>query len=361
MSVEFHPLTISEIRAETDEAVSIVFDVPPGLRDSFGHVPGQHLVLRAEIDGDDVRRLYSICSAPGDPSLRVGIKRIPNGVFSTYATTALSPGDVVEVMTPIGDFGSACSKEHTKSYVMVAAGSGITPILSMVTAILRDEPGSEVTLLYGNRTTQTIMFHEDIEALKNRYHARLQVVHVLSREPHQVPLFQGRIDAEKLRLLAETLIDVPGIDDWYVCGPLEMVESLTGQLEELGVPADQVHSELFFDERIDTVPEVSGTIEGLVETTVTLDGRTSVVRVDPNGPSLLDYARSVRAEVPFACKGGMCATCKAVTIEGDVAMDKNYALTADEVEAGYILTCQAHPTGSGPVAISYDVHGGMGR
>ena len=227
MSVEFHPLTISEIRPETDEAVSIVLDVPPDLRHSFAHVAGQHLVLKADIDGNDVRRSYSICSAPGDPSLRIGIKRIPDGVFSTYATTALSPGDTIDVMTPIGEFAAVCDRNQTKRYVMVAAGSGITPIMSMVTTILRDEPTSEVTLIYGNRTTQTIMFHEDIEALKNRYHARLQVVHVLSREPHQVPLFQGRIDADKLRLLSETLIDVPHIDGWYMCGPLDMVETLT--------------------------------------------------------------------------------------------------------------------------------------
>ena len=362
MSVEFHPLAIAEVRPETDESVSITFDVPVELQDSFRHVPGQHLVLRAAIDGDDVRRSYSICSPPGDSILRIGIKRIPDGVFSTYATTSLSSGDIVDVMTPIGDFAAPCDNNEARNYVMVAAGSGITPILSMMTTLLRDEPSSQVTLIYGNRTTQTIMFHEDLEALKNRYPARFQVVHVLSREPHDVPLFQGRIDAEKLQSLSETLIDTAGVNDWYLCGPLDMVEVLSSQLNELGVAPEQVHSELFFDERIDTVPEDRGSTEGLVETRVTLDGRTSIVHVDPDGPPLLDYARSVRAEVPFACKGGMCATCKAVTIEGEVVMTKNYALTADEVEAGYILTCQAHPAdAAGPLAISYDVHGGMGR
>lgn len=361
MSVEFHPLTIADVRPETEESVSITFDVPADLRERFTHLPGQHLVVRADIEGEDVRRSYSICTPPGSDNLRIGVKRIPDGVFSGYATTELAPGDVIDVMPPIGEFTAACDPALSRHHVMVAAGSGITPILSMVSTVLRDEPGSQVTLVYGNRTTRTIMFHEDLEALKNRYPDRLQVLHILSREPHQVPLFQGRIDAEKLLLLTESLIDPSAVDQWYLCGPLDMVEKLTAQLVELGVHPDRVHSELFFDERIETVPGPSGPTDGLVETNVILDGRTSVVHVDPNGPPLLDYARSVRTEVPFACKGGMCATCKAITLEGEVTLSKNYALTAAEVDAGYILTCQAHPKGDGPLTISYDVHGGMGR
>lgn len=360
-AVAFHPLTIAEVRSETDESVIVALDIPDELRAEFEHVPGQHLVLRAEIDGADVRRSYSICSPPGEDRLRVGIKRIPDGVFSTYATTELVAGDVIDVMAPIGEFTATCDSAQAQRYVAFAAGSGITPILSMITTMLRNEPNCNVTLVYGNRTTQTIMFHEELEALKNRYPDRFQLVHILSREPHQVPLFEGRIDAQKLRLLADTLIDVDRVDHWYLCGPLEMVETVTETLGSLGVNDKRIHFELFFDERIETVPDVGDTAEGLVEVSVTIDGRTSVVLVDPEGPPLLDYARAVRSEVPFACKGGMCATCKAVVTEGEVTLTKNYALTADEVAAGFILTCQAHPVGDGPLTVSYDVHGGIGR
>ena len=359
--VEFHPLAIADVKAETDESVCITLDVPSELREQFDHLPGQHLVVRAELDGEDVRRTFSICSPPGSNSLRIGVKRIPDGVFSTYATTQLAAGDTLEVMAPIGDFTATAASGQGRSHVMIAAGSGITPILSMVTAVLRDEADSDVTLIYGNRTTQTIMFHEALEALKNRYPTRFQLVHVLSREPHQVPLFQGRIDAEKIRLLGERLIEIPRVDEWYLCGPLDMVESVSATLVELGADEERVHSELFFDERIESVPDAAGPQAGFAEVKVTIDGRTSVVYADPDGPPLLDYARSVRAEVPFACKGGMCATCKAIVVEGEVTMDKNYALTAAELEAGFILSCQSHPVDAEPVAISYDVHGGLGR
>ncbi len=361
MAVEFHPLTIADVKAETDDSVSITFDVPESLRAEFRHLPGQHVVVRAELDGDDVRRSYSICSPPGDPSLRIGVKRIPDGAFSTFATTRLAAGDVVDVMAPIGEFIASCDPAAARRSVMIAAGSGITPILSMITTVLRDEPASEVTLVYGNRTSRSIMFLEELEALKNRYPDRFQVVHILSREPHQVPLFEGRVDAEKLRSLTSTLIDPGLVDDWYLCGPLDMIETITTELAELGVGPEAIHYELFYDQRIETVPDVTVPAAGLTEVTLTLDGRTSVVQVDPGGPPLLDYARTVRPEVPFACKGGMCATCKAVVIDGDVTMAKNYALTDGEVAAGFVLTCQAHPTGDRPVAISYDVHGGIGR
>lgn len=359
--VAFHRLTVAEVRPETDDAVSVALDIPEELRDEFRHIPGQHLVLRAEIDGVDVRRSYSICSRPDEDQLRVGIKRIPGGVFSAYATTELAAGDEIEAMAPIGEFTVACDSPVAQRYATVAAGSGITPILSMITTLLREEPASQVTLVYGNKTTQSIMFHEELEALKNRYPERFQLVHVLSREPHQVPLFEGRIDAEKVQLLAKTLLDVDHVDHWYLCGPLAMVETVTEALATLGVDAGRIHHELFFDQRIEEVPEAADASHGLVEVQVTIDGRTSVVAVDPAGPPLLDYARSVRSEVPFACKGGMCATCKAVVLDGEVALTKNYALTPAELDDGFILTCQAHPVGDGPLSISYDVHGGLGR
>jgi ring-1,2-phenylacetyl-CoA epoxidase subunit PaaE len=217
-----------------------------------------------------------------------------------------------------------------------------------------------VTLVYGNRTTTSIMFIEELEAVKDRFPDRFQIVHVLSREPHDIPLFEGRIDAAKLRSLAASLIDVTSVDRWFLCGPLDMVTTATDTLVELGVPPERIASELFFDQRIEAVATSAEPVEGQVTLTLTLDGRRSVVAVDPQGPSLLEHARSVRPEVPFACKGGMCATCKAKVLCGEVRLTKNYALSEDELASGFILTCQAHPV-DGDVAITYDVHGGLGR
>ena len=356
-SIEFHPLTVASVDTQTDESVAVTFEVPDDLRPLFRHTPGQHVVVRTEIDGEEIRRTYSICSAPGE-AVRVGVKRIPNGVFSTWATTELKAGDTLDVMAPIGEF--LLDPTTPGRYVAVAAGSGITPILSMITAALDQQPTSEFTLVYGNRTSLSIMFLEELEDLKNRFPQRFQVVHILSREPHQVPLFEGRIDGDKLRSLAAGLIDPGRVDGWYLCGPLDMVETTRATLDSLGVDEADVHYELFYDQRIEPVPEPADDATGAVTVHVTIDGRTSVVKADPTGPPLLDYARSVRAEVPFACKGGMCATCKAKVEAGEVTMEKNYALTEEELAAGYVLTCQSHPV-SDEVSITYDVHGGVGR
>ncbi|RZV48602.1 MAG: phenylacetate-CoA oxygenase/reductase subunit PaaK [Acidimicrobiales bacterium] len=359
MAVEFHTVPVT-VKPLTVDAVGITLDLPHELREEFRHRPGQHLVLRAMIDGEDVRRSYSICTSANDDSISVGIKRIPDGVFSTYATQQLASGDTIDVMTPIGEFGHSPDPVTHASYVALAAGSGITPVLSILTTTLEVEPASRCTLIYGNRTSSSIMFLEEIEALKNRFPDRFQVVHILSREPHEIPLFEGRIDAAKIQALASSLIDANSVAAWFLCGPLDMVETAQHTLADLGVPSHRVHAELFFDERIETIPEPDATAEGMVTLELTIDGRTSVVDVDPEGPAILDYARSVRSEVPFACKGGMCATCKAKVIEGNVRLEKNYALTAEEVDAGFVLTCQAHPV-DGDVTITYDVHGGVGR
>lgn len=359
MPVEFHPLPV-HVRRETDDSVCVSFDVPEHLRDEFRHVPGQHLVLRSTIDGEDVRRSYSICSSANEDDLRVGIKAIPDGIFSTFATETLSDGDVLDVLPPIGEFGYQPTAGTATNLVALAAGSGITPILSILTTALETEAATRCTLVYGNRTSSSIMFVEEIEALKNRFPERFQVIHIISREPHQVPIFEGRIDDAKLRSLCGSLIDAPSVDEWFLCGPLEMVETLSATLGDLGVSSDAINTELFFDERIESIPDVTERPENAVRLEVTIDGRTSAVDVDPDGPSILDYARSVRSEVPFACKGGMCATCKAQVTEGAVHMEKNFALTPEEVEAGYVLTCQAHPVG-GDVHVSFDVHAGLGR
>ncbi|MCP3855118.1 MAG: 2Fe-2S iron-sulfur cluster binding domain-containing protein [Actinomycetia bacterium] len=358
MAVEFHSLPV-RVQPETDDSVAVTFEVPAELRDTFRHVPGQHLVLRADLDGEDVRRSYSICTSRDCGELKVAIKRIPDGVFSTWATTELADGDTLDVMAPIGEFGYQPDPSTVGSYAAFAAGSGITPVLSILTSILEVEKGSRCTLVYGNRRVGSIMFLEELEGLKNRYPDRFQTIHILSREPHEIPLFEGRIDTAKIRTLTGSLLPVADIDAWFLCGPLDMVETAQATLAELGVADDQVNYELFFDERIEVVPEADGGEDSLTMT-VTVDGRSSTVGVDPDGPSLLDYARSVRSEVPFACKGGMCATCKGKVLEGEVTMDKNYALTHEELAEGFVLTCQSHATDT-DVSISYDVHGGLGR
>lgn len=360
MSIEFHPLAV-RVRPETDDSVCVSFDVPEHLRDEFRHIPGQHLVLRSTIDGEDVRRSYSICSGAGEDDLRVGIKAIPDGVFSNYATRELQDGDVLDVMAPIGDFGYTPDPSTRNNLVALAAGSGITPVLSILTSALETESGTQCTLVYGNRTSSSIMFIEEIEALKNRFPDRFQVIHVISREPHEIPLFEGRIDDEKLTMLCGSLIDPSAVDQWFLCGPLDMVETLQGTLAGLGVDASAINTELFFDQRIESLPVAVSGDENTVRMEVTIDGRTSIVDVDPEGPSVLDYARSVRSEVPFACKGGMCATCKAQVVDGAVTMEKNYALTAEEVEAGFALTCQSHPVPGQELHITFDVHAGLGR
>lgn len=356
--LRFHALTVEAVEPLTDDAVAITLEVPEDLRHAFTWQPGQHVTVRAEIDGEDVRRSYSLCSDARSGPVRIGVKRIPDGTFSTHATTSLRPGDTLDVMPPVGDFVHAA--DTPGRFVAVAAGSGITPVLSMIETSLASTPDAEWTLLFGNRTSRSIMFLSELEALKNRFTSRLQMLHVLSREPHEVPLFEGRLDGPKLRSILAMLIDPESVDGWYLCGPLGLVEDATEVLEREGVPADRIHRELFFDERIESVPVVDGAVEGMAAVTVTLDGRSSVVWVDPDGAPILDHARTVRSEVPFACKGGMCATCKAVVVRGEVRMDKNYALTADERDAGYVLTCQAHPV-TDEVSLSYDTHGGIGR
>jgi len=355
MAVEFHPLTV-DVAPETDESVALSFDIPSELADQFRALPGQHLVLRAEIAGQEVRRSYSICS-PAGKQLKVGVKRIPDGVFSTWATQELQTGDTVEVMAPIGEFVHHVDPTANAHYVAIAAGSGITPILSIISTILDQEPLSQVTLIYGNKSSRSIMFLDDVEALKDRYHQRFQLLHVLSRESNTTPLFEGRIDADKIRLLTTQLLAPDTIDQWFLCGPLEMVETVSSTLEQVGVDPSAIKTELFFDERIEPVPEAVN--DAAATLTFTLNGRTSEVGINPDGPVLLDYARQARAEVPFACKGGMCATCKARVVEGKVTMEKNYALNEDEIAAGFVLTCQARSEGN--VTLTYDVHGGVGR
>lgn len=352
---QFHSLLVAEVAPLTDESVAVTFEVPSDLSREFRYLPGQHVTVRADIDGQDVRRSYSICANANAGTLRVGIKRIPEGVFSTWATTELGKGDRLDVMPPVGEFVIQPDVARARHYAAIAAGSGITPVLSHVATTLETEPASRFTLILGNRETRSIMFLEELAGLKDRHPDRFQLVHVLSREPQVVELFHGRIDRDKLEALFEVVVDAESVDEWFLCGPYGMVEAARALLEERGVAPSDVHDELFFNEEIPELPEVADPdAEGLATVTFSLDGRASVVKVDPDGPSILDHALQVRRELPFACKGGVCATCKAAVVEGEVVMDQNWALVDAEVERGLILTCQAHPT-SDTVVLDYDV------
>ncbi|HVR77182.1 MAG TPA: 1,2-phenylacetyl-CoA epoxidase subunit PaaE [Acidimicrobiia bacterium] len=353
MSLDFHPLLVVEVSPLTDDAVAVTFDVPPELAEAFRYLPGQHMTLRALIDGRDVRRSYSICSNANEGKLRVGIKRLPGGAFSTYATSVLAAGDVVDAMPPVGEFSIVPDPTTARHRVAIAAGSGITPVLSLISTTLESELRSSWTLLFGNRTANTVMFLEELEGLKDRFPDRFQMFHLLSREGADLPLLAGRIDDEKLRAV-HGLLAGRAVDGWYLCGPYEMVMTARETLSSLGVEPDLIHDELFFAGPIDpsSLPPEPSPGEGSVELRVILDGRAVETRMTAD-TSILDAALRVRSELPFSCKGGMCASCKGRIEEGVVRMDKNYALIDSEVDAGYVLTCQSHPV-SDRVVVRYD-------
>ena len=353
-SVEFHQLRVVEVTPLTDESVAVTFDLPPPLVPDFTHLPGQHVTLRAVVDGEDLRRSYSISANANGGKLRVGIKRLPGGAFSTWATTRLRAGDRIGVMPPVGEFTIQPDPGTARHRVAIVAGSGITPVLSLVSTTLESEPGSSWTVLFGNRTVNSIMFLDELEALKDRYPARLQLFHFLSREGSDLPLLSGRIDAEKIEIVQGTLLGGRPVDGWYLCGPYDMVTMARDTLSRLGVGEDRIHDELFFAGPVDlsTLPPEPPPGEGSVHLTVILDGRAVDTLMTPE-TSILDAALRVRSELPFSCKGGMCATCKGRIEEGEVTMDKNYALVDSEIEAGYVLTCQSHPIGE-RVVVRYD-------
>jgi ring-1,2-phenylacetyl-CoA epoxidase subunit PaaE len=352
----FHPLRVAEVERVTEDAVAITFEVPDDLRADYAFTQGQHLTVRMEIDGEEVRRNYSICAPATSGRLRIGVKRLAGGAFSGHATSALQVGDVVDVMTPTGRFFTPLDPANAKHYCAVAAGSGITPVLSIVSTILEVEPASTVTLVYGNRTTASVMFLEELADLKDRHPTRFRLVNVLSREPQEVELFSGRIDADKLRRLMLTLVPADTVDEWFLCGPFAMVEEARKVLSETGVDPRHVHTELFHVEG--EAPRESVVVdderaEGTSTVTVTLDGRASTLQVPRSGVRILDAVLRVRADAPYACKGGVCGTCRAKLLAGEVAMDRNYALEPDEVEGGFVLACQSRPV-SDEVELDFD-------
>jgi ring-1,2-phenylacetyl-CoA epoxidase subunit PaaE len=352
----FHPLTIAAIEPLTDDSVAITFDVPEELREDYAFTQGQHVTLRTDLAGDDVRRNYSICSPVSSGVLRIAVKRLPGGAFSEHAMARLRVGDVIDVMTPSGRFFTELDPGHEKRYVCVAAGSGITPILSIVATTLEVESRSQVTLVYANRTHASVMFLEEVEDLKNRYPDRFSLIHVLSREPQEVELFSGRLDVPRFQRFLDAIVPPADVDEWFLCGPYEMVASLRKQLIAEGVSKRSIHAEVFHVETgppVRRTPVQSTAAATGAQVTISLDGRRSTFALAPDGPPVLEAALAVRPDAPFACKGGVCGTCRAKVVEGSVEMDTNWALEPDEVERGYALTCQSHPT-SAKVVLDYD-------
>ncbi|MGZ0146578.1 1,2-phenylacetyl-CoA epoxidase subunit PaaE [Kribbella sp. WER1] len=349
----FHSLKVAAVDPITDDAVAITFAVPPELAAEYEFTAGQHLTIRRT--GEEVRRSYSICSPAGSGVLRIGVKRIPGGEFSAYAARDLKPGDQLEVMTPLGRFGTTLDPANAKHYAFVAAGSGITPVLSLVATILSVEPDSRVTLLYGNRTAGSVMFADDLADLKDRYAERFHLVHVLSRETTEAELFSGRIDTDRLRRMFATILPLGSVDEWFLCGPYAMVVGAQDLLLSEGVAREHVHAELFHvgDEAPQAPVEEAITDQDAAQVTVILDGRRSTFSLGRHSKAVLDATLAVRSDAPFACKGGVCGTCRAKVLEGEVRMDTNWALDPDELQAGYVLTCQSHPT-TPAVTLDYD-------
>lgn len=356
---KFHKLTVSDVRKETADCVSVAFDLPADLESVYKFKPGQYLTLRTEINGEDIRRSYSICSCPFDGELRVAIKRVEGGRFSTYANHDLKIGDELDVMTPIGNFTTEFSESNTKQYVAIAAGSGITPVMSLIKSAMIAEPNSKFTLIYGNRNSASVIFKDEIEDLKDAHMNRLEVHHVLSREDQGSDLLKGRIDAEKVKGFAEKFFDVDKTDAYFLCGPEEIIHASEEALGSMGVTKDKIHFELFTSSADTpskkTEVETSGSSSNdvLSSVTVILDGDETHMDISTKGKTILDSALDAGADVPFACKGAVCCTCRAKVLEGSAEMEMNYALTDEEVEEGYILTCQSHPTAD-KVVVSFD-------
>jgi ring-1,2-phenylacetyl-CoA epoxidase subunit PaaE len=357
VSVNFHSLEVAELVSETADATSIRFHVPEDLRAAFRFKPGQHLTLRAEIGGEEVRRNYSLCVAPDEGALKVTVKRIAGGLFSTWANEALKPGDRIDVMEPHGSFTWDFRPGAANHYVAFAGGSGITPIMSLIRTAMIEEPGSRFTLLYGNRDSQSVIFLEALARLKNRYMSRLEIHHFLAEESEDIELFNGMLDRSKCDAVLEELVDPEGATAFFICGPGPMMDSAEAALKARGIAGDRIHIERFTADRPPQALQaqleaMSREARGL-EMLVTLDGRKRRVPFDAEAGNILDSARRAGLPAPFACKAGVCATCRARVVSGEVEMAARYGLTDEEIAAGYVLTCQSVPKGEG-LEVDYD-------
>jgi ring-1,2-phenylacetyl-CoA epoxidase subunit PaaE len=353
MHPTFHTLKIADIRKETEDTVSISFEIPTELKKDYNYFSGQYLTLKADVNGEEIRRSYSLCSAPHEEEWRVAIKQIEEGKFSTFANEKLKVGDTLEAMTPTGNFHLESNPSHKKSYVLIAAGSGITPIISIAKTILENEPNSDVTLFYGNKGFASIIFREEVEALKNKHMNNLRVVHILSRESLGNAIQKGRIDADKIEKLYEAFLKNTEIDEVFVCGPEAMIHSVRDKFKGYVKNPKNIHFELFTTSEVVATKKESNEPKIESNVTVIMDGDSLELAMGSEGETILDAAFKAGGDLPFACKGGVCCTCKAKILEGTAKMDINYALEPDEVEAGYILTCQAHPT-SEKLTVSFD-------
>jgi ring-1,2-phenylacetyl-CoA epoxidase subunit PaaE len=360
VATHFHLLTVKDIRKETPDCISIAFDIPAGLQKEFEYTQGQNITIKKTIGGEELRRSYSICSSPYDKELRVAVKHVAQGKFSAWANSQLTKNELLEVLPPTGKFFTQLKSSNKKNYIAFAAGSGITPLLSIIKTTLLTEPGSRFTLVYGNRNRSSVIFKEALDALKNKFINRLAIHHILSREKTDIPLHHGRIDADKCENIFQHLMDIKSCDEFFLCGPEEMIFCVKDYLEKKGVEKKKIHFELFTtpgQKKLEAGTEevkVKKEFEGKSsKVTIKLDGIAVDFNLPFNGDAILDAALKLGADLPFACKGGVCATCRAKLVEGKVEMDNNYALEPEELMNGFVLTCQSHPR-TERVIIDYD-------
>ncbi|WP_395172959.1 1,2-phenylacetyl-CoA epoxidase subunit PaaE [Roseibium alexandrii] len=354
----FHALQVTDIRRDTRDAVVVMLKPEAADQDAFDFIQGQYLTFRRDFDGEELRRSYSICAGKDDGCLKVGIKRVEGGAFSTWANEELKVGDRLDVMPPMGRFFTELEPEKVKRYLGFAGGSGITPILSIIKTVLAREPKSTFTLIYANRQTSSIMFREELEDLKNTYLGRFSVIHILETETQDIDLFTGRIDAEKMDLLFRLWVDAEEVDTAFICGPEPMMLTIADSLRKHGLSDEQIRFELFASSqpgraKARTMSQAAAAGAGTCEVSVTLDGSTRNFQMEKNSTSVLEAAIANSMDAPFSCKAGVCSTCRAKVIEGEVEMEVNHALEDYEVRAGYVLSCQCIPV-SDKVVISYD-------
>lgn len=351
----FHRLAVNDLRRETADAVSMTFAIPKELAGDYSFLPGQYLTLRTTMDGEEVRRSYSICSGPDDGELRIAVKKVDGGAFSNWAADELKSGDELDVMTPTGRFGVAHAPDQARFHVGFAAGSGITPILSIIKGVLAREPKSRFFLFYGNRTTEGMLFLEELEELKDRFLERLSLFHVISGEEQDIPILHGRLDGDKVRVLLRSLVPAASVDHVFICGPVGMSEDIEATCRAIGIADEKIHVERFVSE-FGGKPRPKKAVEPgappKAVASLIIDGKRREVPV-AEGEAILDAALRAGVDLPFACKGGMCSTCRAKLVEGEAQMEVNYSLEPWELKAGFILTCQARPC-TDKVVVDYD-------